>query len=340
MTKDSYAYWHSALDGQFGSVHDGDAQVGFYRRRAHRDGPWLPVAIFHHEGELVALVDNQPADPGAIWIWVCDKPITEAAYHKAVAGDGWGDEPPVAVLPSNMPTDPMEALKVEFAAEQEIAAELLSKPVGSKDQANQIAVLTKRLTGIKGRATDLHKTEKQPHLDAGRSVDEKWRDLKDSPDDLSKKLKRHLQAWLDEQDRIERDRQAKAREEAARKQREADEARIAAERAEAKIIADGMADAAAIAEHNNRLAEADRKAEAAVAAARDAEARNASAGRTGAKVSLRTFPVAEITDFDALLAALKDRPEIRELVATLAQRAAKAGVELPGMKIKEERRAA
>ncbi len=38
--------------------------------------------------------------------------------------------------------------------------------------------------------------------------------------------------------------------------------------------------------------------------------------------------------------ALKDRPEIRECVETLANRAAKSGVELPGMTISTEQRAA
>ncbi|MBP2462079.1 MULTISPECIES: hypothetical protein [unclassified Rhizobium] len=76
------------------------------------------------------------------------------------------------------------------------------------------------------------------------------------------------------------------------------------------------------------------------AAAKETQARNASAGRTGAKVSLRTFVFAEITDFDALLLALKDRAEIREVVETLANRAARSGVELAGMAIKSEQRAA
>ncbi|MER8967700.1 hypothetical protein NKI25_18595 [Mesorhizobium sp. M0808] len=62
--------------------------------------------------------------------------------------------------------------------------------------------------------------------------------------------------------------------------------------------------------------------------------------RTGAKVSLRTFVTAEITDYDALVMALKDRPEVREIIQTLANRAAKSGVEIAGMKAVEERRAA
>lgn len=319
-----YTYWTNALAGTLGPVSDGDPQCGFYRRRLFKDGPFVPVAIWKQDGAFVALVDGKSADASDIWTWVCDKPITEAEYRKVMAGEGWSDEPRAATVPSNMPADPFEALKIEFAAEMEVAAELLAKPVTEKNHADQIAVLTKRLSAIKNRATDLHKVEKQPSLDAGRAADTKWRDLKEEPDTLGKKLKRHLDAYLLEQQRKEQERQRLAREEAARVQREADEAAAAAAQ-------DGNDEAAA---------EAERLAQEAAALNRQAEPSNASAGRTGAKVSLRTFVSATITDFDALLMALKDRPEIRECVETLANRAAKSGVELPGMTITQEQRAA
>lgn len=319
-----YVYWANALAGTLGPVHDGDPQCGFYRRRLFKDGPFVPVAIWKQDGEFVAVVDGKTADAADIWTWVCDKPITEAEYHKVMNGEGWSDEPRAATVPSNMPSDPFEALKIEFAAEQEVAAELLAKPVTDQNHADQIAVLTKRLSGIKSKATNLHKVEKQPFLDGGRAVDDKFRDLKEEPDTLTKKLKRHLDAYLLEQQRQEQERRRKAQEEADRIRREAE-----AKAAEAAKENDDEA-----------AAEAERMAQEAAAAEREAQARNASAGRTGAKVSLRTYTFATITDFDALLMALKDRPEIRELVETLANRSAKSGVELPGMTITQEQRAA
>jgi hypothetical protein len=319
-----YAYWTNALAGTLGPVSDGHPECGFYRRRQFKDGPFVPVAIWKQDGEFIALVDGKTADAADIWTWVCDKPITEAEYHKVMAGEGWSDEPRAATIPTNMPTDPFEALKIEFAAEQEVAAELLAKPVTDQQHADQIAVLTKRLTGIKSKATNLHKVEKQPFLDGGREVDDKYRDLKEEPETLTKKLKRHLDAYLLELQRQEQERQRKAREEADRKQREAAEA----------------AAAASAANDDGAQKEALRKADEAAQAEREAQARNASAGRTGAKVALRTYTFATITDFDTLLMALKDRPEIRECVEALANRAAKSGVELPGMAISQEQRAA
>lgn len=327
MSAVTYDYWSNALEGNFGPVHDGDAQPGFYRRRLVRNGPFVPVAIWHDGTKMIALVDGKPADPVDLWSWVCDKPITEQAYHKAVRGEGWDDEPeaPIAPTNGNMPSDPHEALSVEWDQEKEIGNGILAKPITTKEQADQAAVYAKRVAVVAKKATDHHKVEKQPALDEGRRVDDKWRDLKDEPADMGKKVKRHLDAFLREQERIEQERQRKAREEAERRQKEAEEAERKARQA--------GNDEAAQKEAARLKAEAD-EAEC------DAQARNASAGRTGSKVALRTFVSAEITDFDALLLALKDRPEIRECVETLANRAARSGVDLPGMKRIEEKRAA
>ncbi|MEF3124537.1 hypothetical protein [Rhizobium leguminosarum] len=330
-----WAWWQEALEGRLGAIHDGDPQQGYYRTR-FKDKPWEPVAIWFEDGKWHAMRGDRQVDASDIWTWCCRNPITYEAYTKAIEGGGWDDEPEAPAIGHNLPSDPFEALQVEFAAEREQAEAFMKKPITTQAEADRAAIWSKRLSTIAKKATDLHKVEKQPHLDAGRNVDNKWRELKEEPDAISKKLKRHMDAFLQEEARKERERQAAARLEADRIQREADAARVAAEKAAAK----NDNDAAAVAAQNNAIAEAERLAAQAAQAERDAQARNASAGRTGAKVSLRTFVFAEITDFDALLMALKDRAEIKEVVETLANRAARSGVELAGMAIRSEQRAA
>jgi hypothetical protein len=329
-----WAWWQNALAGTIGPIHDGDPQQGYYRTR-FKDKPWEPVAIWFEDGKWHAMRGDRQVDASDIWTWCCRNPISYEAYTKAIEGAGWDDEPEAPAIGHNLPSDPFEALQVEFAAEREQAEAFMKKPITTQAEADRAAIWSKRLSTIAKRATDLHKVEKQPHLDAGRNVDNKWRELKEEPDAISKKLKRHMDAFLQEEARKERERQAAARAEADRIQREADAARVAAEKA-----AKNDNDAAAIAAQNNAIAEAERLAQQAAVAEREAQARNASAGRTGAKVSLRTFVFAEVTDFDALLMALKDRPEIKEVVDTLANRAARSGVELAGMAIRSEQRAA
>ncbi|MBB3997248.1 hypothetical protein [Aureimonas pseudogalii] len=310
------------------AVHENEPQPGFYRKRRGKNGPFDPVAIWPEDGSLVAMLGNEIADPHDLWTWVCRSPVTEEAYRRAARGDGWGDEPPApAEIGHNSgASDPFDALTIEYAGEAEQANEFLATPIATQEQADRAAVWSKRLSEIAKKAADLHKVEKQPALDESRRIDERWRDLKDGPKELATKLKRHLDTFLQEQDRVERERQRVASEEAARIRREAEDAARAAS-------ASQNSDAEA-------QANADRLAREAQQVENDAKARNAAAGRTGAKVSLRTFVSAEIADYDALLMALKDRSEIREVVQSLANRAAKSGVGLPGMKIVEERRAA
>lgn len=338
-TDNVWAWWQAALEGNVGPMHEGQPEQGYYRTR-FKGGQWEPVALWRGDnGEWLAKRGERMIDDAAdVWNFCRTHPVTFEAWEKATNGGGWDDEPPAPAMGHNLPSDPFEALMLEYQSEKEQAEAFMKAPITTQDQADKAAIWSKRLATIAKKATDLHKVEKQPSLDEGRRVDDKWRGLKDDPADLSKKLKRHLDAYLQEQQRLEQERQRKAREEADRIQREADRARVEAEKAAARN--DNEGDAAAIAERNNAIAEAQRLADQAAQAERDAQARNASAGRTGAKVSLRTFVFAEITDFEKLLLALKDRPEIKEVVEALANRAARSGVELAGMTIKSEQRAA
>lgn len=57
------------------------------------------------------------------------------------------------------------------------------------------------------------------------------------------------------------------------------------------------------------------------------------AGSSKRATALRTHTLAEVTDWDVLITALKAHPDVREAAQRIANASAKAGVELPGMKI-------
>ena len=348
---DAYAWWRKALatgggreltreqQTALGVTHE--PQAGFYRRALKNDTD-LPIAIWQGDDGMVGVAGDRPVNPDDVWTWCCRRPISEEQFRAVAAGEPWPDAPPVAEakIGHNQPTNPFEALTVEFAGEKEMAERFLGQPITTQEQADQAAVWAKKIAGIAKKATDLHKVAKQPHLDAGRAVDDQWRPLKEEPASLSTRLKRHLDAYLNERARKERERQEAARREEERLRREAEEARFAAEKEQAKKVADGVSDAMAIQQHNDRMAEAERLQREADEKAKETQARNATAGRTGAKVALRSFVSAEIIDFDTLLMALKDRSEVKDIVQSLANRAARSGVDLPGMKIHSEQRAA
>lgn len=329
--ENAWAWWQAALEGNVGPMHEGQPEQGYYRTR-FKGGQWEPVALWHENGQWHAMRGERMVDAADAWNFCRTHPVSYEAYQKAIEGAGWDDEPPAPTIGHNLPSDPFEALNLEYQAEKELAAELLKKEVKTEDQASQVAILSKRVSAVTKKATDLHKVEKQPHLDAGRAVDDKYRYLKEDPADLSKQLKRHLDAYLLEQQRIERERQEAARREEERLRREAEE--IARKAAEADQKSDSERQAA--------IDRARQLEQEAAAKAKEAEAKNASAGRTGARVSLRTFVDAKVNDYQAAATALvlMKHPDILAVIDQLAKRAVTAGQSLPGVERVETQRAA
>lgn len=327
---DKYAYWRNALDGKFGPVHDGDPQSGYYRQTIAKYNIDRPVAIWEHEGRMVAKAGfhDKPkeVDAGEIWTSVCQNPITSGTYEKAYQSGAFEDTIATATIGHNQSADPREALAIELEGEKEIAEQFLKTPINDDDAADKAAAWSKKFQIISKKADDQRKVEKQPHIDAGAAVDAKWNPIRDDAKDLSNRLKRHIDPYLQKKQAEERERQRKAQEEADRKRREAEEA---ARKAQEAAVDDEAA-----------KAEAERLLQEAEAAEKATAERNAQAGRTGAKVSLRTFTFAEITDYDALIGAIKNNPEVKELAERLANAAARAGNPLPGTEIKQEKRAA
>lgn len=337
---DPWRWWQEALahpeliGGVALRIHEAEPQQGYYRVRM-KGGEWEPVAIFFVEGtETLAAYRNgkEVKDINSLWTWCCRNPIGYDAYEAAVAGGGFVDEPKAApgIGDNSGIADPVEALRIEFLGEKEMADQFLKKPVTTQADADKAAIWAKKLSDIAKRADEFHSIEKRPHLDAGKAVDDKWRSLKDDPKALSTSLKRHIDDFAREQRRAEELRVQKAREAEELLRRQAAEAAAKAN------ASDQQSD-----DERQKSADAAKRLQAeADAAAKETEARNFQAGRTGAKVSMRTFIDAVITDYDALVGALKGRDEVKELIQSLANRAAKAGVELAGMKIRKEERVA
>lgn len=342
-----YNWWLSALENKeaIGSealpIHESEPQTGFYRMKDKDGGDMIPVAIWYSEGVLKTKVGDRVfnGDEGIhFWTFCCREPRTYEDYKEALSGKGWPDSPPekrtveakqepvkedLAPMGHNLPDDPHEALLMEYQGELEIAKELMAKPVEDQEAANKVSNFTKRVSALAKKANEQFAIEKRPLIDASKSCDDKWRDLREGTDSLVKKLKKHVETFLLAERRKEQERQRKAAEEAARVRAEAE----AAQRKAAEEAAKGDE------QDNNAAEEAERLKAEAEALEKEMQARKVSAGRTGAKISIREEKVAKITDFEKLLLSLKDREEIITLVQSLANRAARSGFDLPGMEI-------
>jgi hypothetical protein len=317
-------------------IHEGHPQMGLFRVRG-RDGQWQHVHIWKDPFEVwQAMRGGASVDPAKVndlWIWACRTPVTEDAYDRANRGDGWEDEPPKAPgIGHNInEADPRDALAIEYAGEKETAEELLKAPIRTQAEADRAAILARdRLPDIAHRAEAQHKIDAAPSVEEKRRIDNHWRDLREQPVLLAQRLKRHMQAFFDEQDRIERERVAAARREADRLRREAEEAEREAQR---------KARDAERASTPQEVIDVGRK----IAAAKEAELQTAyvgpRAGRTGATVAMKTFISAKVVDWDKLHDAIRDRDDVRKLAQSIADANAKVGTALPGCEIVKERRA-
>lgn len=320
--------WRAALDAPRNigtgnlTIHPGEPWTGYFRVR-HKGGDWIPVQFWQADsGEWHATRNGEPVDPERIedlFLYAVKNPISEEAYDRAVAGKGWADEPerPAGIGHNLAAADDFEALRLEWLGEKELALEFLKKPIANKAEADKAATWAHRLKDIAKRADRLHAEEKAPAIVQAKRIDAKWRELREEPEGLQKLLKRHQLAWLQEQERIERERVRRAEAEAERLRQEA-----AAKLREAKTP------------------EAEAEAGAKIAAAKQAEAeatyQRPQAGRTGEKTSLRTRRVGRIIDFDTFLTSIRDSDEIKAATEKACARLAKANIAVPGMAIETE----
>jgi hypothetical protein len=306
-TEADYAYWRAALEGNFGPVHDGHAELGFWRRRYGRDEPWIPVAIYRDSlGLLWCKQGNREPEANAddVWTSACRYPVTFEAYEAAVSGKGWPDDiAPPAMGGNNPPPDEAAADEIDSAISAALAA--IAKPPQSQTDADRLANHRDRLAKLYKQEDGKREAEKRPHLDANIAIEARFKPVLSKIEDAGKKVKAALTAWFN----------------AEKAKREEEARRLAAEQEAAR----------------RKALEANQPPPAPKPVPVVEPVR---AGTTGRSTGMRTFKSAIITDYKAALTHLRDHAEIKEAVQRIANAAARAGTPIPGTEIHEEQRAA
>jgi len=229
-----------------------------------------------------------------------------------------------AVIGGNMPPEPIDpfaAMATHIGDLYELAeGTLTGQAIDTPEKAAQIEVLKADIKKAVADAEKARKAEKEPHLEAGRAVDAKWKDLTDKGTLAAKTAATALTPWLQkvqaekdaEQERLRKEAEAKAEE--ARKAFVATAPTDLEARANAEQLAKEAAKATAAANRIDR-----------------------------APTGLRTYWNATVTDYGALLAYMKqsDPQGLRDMLDDYAQKQKNAGARmLPGVLIEMERRAA
>ena len=313
MNPEDYIFWRGALKGEFPyAMQDGAFECGFWRTK-NRDGKRYPVAIWKDEdGEICIKVGHDIVDPEKFtgrWNFCWQDPIMHKTYQHWMENGEWPGDIPHSIG-HNAPPDEFQMLEedIESAASDALrwleSVGELERDEDADKAANWRDALKKRAK----KAEALRKDEKQPHMDAAREVDQKFKPIIDRAEKSAKTL-------ADALTRLGRRRQEEER-------RKAEEARRAAE-------------------------EARKKAEAENAPPPKPEpepqpAKPQFGGQTGRKVGMRTRHVAEITDYRAALEHFADHPDVVAVVERLCNAEARSRTRKPiqGVEYKEESYAA
>lgn len=326
---DEFQFWRDALAGKPVTITADAPQPGYYKMRDRRDGAWLPVAIWWHEGSLVCRVASEKRDPLSAWTFCAGHPVPKDDAKAAFETGRWPDMP--TDLPaSNMPSDPLEALLVEIADKEAQAEALLASGAAEKiaTEANKARNIQAKLLDLKKRADEMFTEEKAPFLAQGRAVDEKYR-FRDAVKSVADRLRKAYETFAKAEEARLR---AEAQKKFAAERAAAEAARKAAEEAQAKLLRDDPI--AALTSEPEPLPELPLAPE---------PVKVNIGGGFGRKAGLRTEWLAQVEDYAAATNHFADHPDVKALVeklATKAVKAAKGAIEIPGVKVIEDRRAA
>lgn len=200
-------------------------------------------------------------------------------------------------------------------------------PVETQGQADALASIITSAKQIRKDADAARKDEKQPHDDAAKAVQEKWKPVLTKVEDVIAAVQKPLTAWLQAQE---------AERERAAQEARADADRLAAEAVAAARTSGSLTDLTATRE----LQEAAVKAHKDANRAEKAKSHVQGGGRA---IGLRAYWTAEMTDSAAALKwARETHPDdLKEFLRELAGKAVNAGArEIPGFTISNERKVA
>jgi hypothetical protein len=207
-----YLWWTMALDGiEIGGpnlpIDLNSPQPGFYRMR--RGGHFEPVAIFPDDDDdvMIALVGGEgnaqshEADD-RVWLRCCTNPVTEEAYRHAFKTGHWADVHPAILdhFPAIAYGSERETVAAEVGKRSHEAEEYQTLGVASDLGAEAAQSLRAKILELVKEADLKREIEKRPHLEAGRRVDEAWRDIIAGGREAAKIISRVVGSYLAKRD--------------------------------------------------------------------------------------------------------------------------------------------
>ena len=347
---DQWDWYRKALaakegKGSFPPIVTDRPESGMFFSKAGRSGGRIPVLIMDDaNGEKFMRYGTKEehevlsADMAARrWAWCAGHIVTKDEYATAYTTGTWPDGTPTtavdgsATKDDNLPSDPFDRLMAEVTDKMADAKALLAK-LESKPADKTAADTAKNIQSAllsHGRTADaMHKAEKQPFLDGGKAVDDKFR-FRDKIETTAKQLYNVFNNWMKAEDaRLSAEAERKFNEQRAAAEKERQ--RIEAERA--KLKADDP-----IAYHTS-----DPEPLPELPLAPEPVRVNAGGG-VGRAAGLRDVYSGEIIDYAACLKHYGTNLKVREIIEKLVAadvKTHKMDAKIPGVNVKRERKAA
>jgi len=307
---DQYDFWRRRLAGEIIPIHDGEPQAGFYRVRNREKTNWRTVAYWFKDGALRCRIDGADIEEQRameMWTYASKNPITHEVFKSVSEGGAWPDlhEGVTADRINSAGAadeDTFDGLQDRISDLARDAERLIvAGAAKSQDEADRASDLANRLGELHKKADIARAAEKKPHDEAAKAVQAKWLPVLGIAEVFKMLKSRVITPFL-----VAEDQKRRAAEDAARK--------AATEAAKA----------------GQPIPEPPPAASAPVKAG--------SGGRRS--VALRTVKVVAIADRAAVLAFFADNQMITDALQTLAEKATRAGVMVPGTTVTDEQRAA
>ena len=338
---DQWAWYKAALAGKAPPTHDGHVESGFYWTKASKAGGRVPIGVWRNQTGLICRVgtkltfrDISDDEAAQKWTYFCGNPVTRDDYMVAYETGTWPSGTPTAApaeaAKSNLPTDPFERLQAEVADKMASAeAWLKAHPAAkTKTEADMARNLQAELLALNKQADAMHKAEKAPILAAGEAVETKF-SFRKTIKSVGDRLRDVFSAFAVAEEARQK---AEAQKRFEAERRAAEAARREAEAARAKKMDDDPI--AALTDPEPELPMVPVAPEAVKVQV---------GGGIGRAAGLKSVWHGDVTDWSACLAHFADAPTVREAVQKLVDahvRSTKGATKLPGVTVREERKAA
>ncbi len=313
--------WYlAALAGSNPITHESEPRCGYFKRRLHKGGPWVPAAIWHDEnGTMVCAVNGHKRDPQDEWTWLCGQPVPYDDYQHHIKNGHWPNTDETLIengTGSNQGPADDSPEGIEDQINSALAGVEKYAEITDDETAATAQTLRDRLLTLRGMADKTRETAVRPHLDAQKEINGIWQPLVKAAKAGADAIRTSLTAHENRKLKVEQEQRRKA-EEAQRKAEE---------------------------EQRKKEAEAEKAGKPAPEPASAPEPEPAPEPKTqikggvGRAASVTMVKVAHVEDQDAAYTFMKEHKELAELIQKLAQRAVDAGYEVPGVRVDEERK--